>query len=169
VSLQAAAVVNGKDPMDMASPKFWLEAFARGGAGSIYGDILGAAVHGDRGGLNMAAQMAGPIPALSATRRSSRSGPGRRAIDESGRPSKKTEAGEATAFGRRWTPQTWYTKLAVDRLIWDKLQVLVDPDYRGSFRRIEDRARKQGSGFWWHPGDQQPDRAPNMGTALGHH
>jgi hypothetical protein len=49
VSLQAAAVVAGKDPLDMKSPKFWTEAFARGGAGGIYGDILGAAIHGDRG------------------------------------------------------------------------------------------------------------------------
>lgn len=169
VSLQAAAVVNGKDPLDMASPKFWIEAFARGGAGSIYGDILGAAVHGDRGGLNMAAQMAGPIPGFIGDAAQLAFGPGRRAIDESGRPSKKTEAGEAVAFGRRWSPETWYTKLAVDRLMWDKLQTLVDPDYRGSFRRIEQRAQKQGSGYWWRPGDQQPDRAPNWHTATGAH
>ncbi len=169
VSLQAAAVANGKDPMDMASPKFWLEAFARGGAGSIYGDILGAAVHGDRGGLNMVAQMAGPIPGFVGDTAQLAFGPGRRAIDESGKPSKKTEAGDLTAFGRRWTPQTWYTKLAVDRLIWDKLQILVDPNYRASFRHVEDRAKKQGAGFWWGPGDERPERAPDLSTAFGHH
>lgn len=167
VSLQAAAVVNGKDPMDMATPKFWLEAFTRGGAGGVYGDMLNAAIHGDRGGLSMVSQMAGPIPGFGGDAANLVFGPGRRAVDESGRPSKKTEAGDATAFGRRWTPQTWYTKLAVDRLIWDKLQMLVDPDYRGSFRRIEQRAQKQGSGFWWGPGQGQPERAPNMGTAIG--
>src|ERR1041385_9453456 len=64
VSLQAAAVVARKDPLDMLSPKFWTEAFARGGAGGIYGDVLGAAIHGDRGASSMVGQMAGPIPGM---------------------------------------------------------------------------------------------------------
>lgn len=155
VSLQAGAVVGGKTPLDMASPKFWAEAFARGGAGGIYGDILTAALHGDRGGLNMAAQMAGPIPGFLGDAAGLAINPARREFDESGR-SKATFGGDVTAFGRRWSPQTWYTKLAVDRLLWDKLQILVDPNYRQSFRRSEQRLQKQGSQFWWQPGQGAP-------------
>lgn len=161
VSLQAAAVVAGKDPLSMASPKFWAEAFARGGAGGIYGDILSAALHGDRGGLNMAAQMAGPIPGFLGDAAGLAINPARREMDENGR-SKATAGGDATAFARRWSPQTWYTKLAVDRLLWDKLQILLDPNYRGSFRRAEQRAKQQGSGMWWAPGMSSPDRAPGL-------
>lgn len=156
VSLQAAAVVAGKNPIDMASPKFWAEAFARGGAGGIYGDILTAGLHGDRGGLNMAAQMLGPIPGFAGDLAGLVANPARREIDESGRPSKATVGSDLTAFGRRWSPQTFYTKLAVDRLFWDKLQVLADPNYRQSFRRAEQRAKKQGTGFWWAPGTEAP-------------
>jgi hypothetical protein len=55
--------------------------------------------------------------------------------------------------GKRYTPGTFYTKLAVDRLLWDNLQQLVDPDYRGSFRRMEETLRKDtGQQFWWRPG-----------------
>ena len=50
----------------------------------------------------------------------------------------------------------WYTKLAVDRLLSDKLQTLLDPQYRQSFRRAEDRAKKQGGGYWWGPGENRP-------------
>jgi hypothetical protein len=59
--------------------------------------------------------------------------------------------------GKRYTPGTFYTKLAVDRLLWDNLQQLVDPDYRGSFRRMEETLRKDtGQQFWWQPGDNVP-------------
>jgi hypothetical protein len=164
VSLQAAAVIAGKDPMDMANPKFWVEAFARGGAGGIYGDILSAGLHGDRGGLNLTAQMAGPIPGLVGDTASLATSPIRQQLDQTGR---QTFGNQAFQMGKRWTPQTWYSKLAVDRLLWDKMQVLVDPNYRQSFNRAQKNAAKQGSGFWWQQGQPVPDRSPNLGTAFG--
>jgi hypothetical protein len=57
---------------------------------------------------------------------------------------------------RRVRRDGWYTKLAVDRLLSDKLQTLLDPQYRQSFRRAEDRAKKQGGGYWWGPGENRP-------------
>jgi hypothetical protein len=166
VSLQAAAVVAGKDPMDMKSPKFWVEAFARGGAGGIYGDILGAALHGDRGAASMVGQMAGPIPGMAGDIFSAATSPLRQALDESGKPSKSTFGKQALQGIQRHSPSTWYTKAATDRLLWDKLQMLVDPDYRQSFRRAEQNAKKHGSGLWWGPGETVPTRAPDMSTAF---
>lgn len=166
VSLQAAAVVNGKDPMDMKSPKFWTEAFARGGAGGIYGDVLGAALHGDRGAASMVGQMAGPIPGMAGDIFSAATSPLRSVLDESGKPSKATFGKQAMQGIQRHSPSTWYTKLAVDRMFWDKLQTLVDPDYRQSFRRAEQNAKKQNQGFWWGPGTSAPSRAPDLTTAV---
>lgn len=160
VSMQAGAVVSGKDPVDMANPKFWMEAFSRGGAGGIYGDILSAGLHGDRGGLNLASQMAGPIPGFLGDAAELAASPMRRALDDSGRQTSQTFGNQAFEMGKRWTPQTWYTKLAVDRLLWDKIQVLVDPHYRQSFQRAERNAKQQGSDFWWAPGSGSPQRAP---------
>ncbi len=168
VSLQAAAVVGGKDPMDMKSPKFWTEAFARGGAGGIYGDILGAALHGDRGAASMVGQMAGPIPGMAGDIFSAATSPLRQVLDESGKPTKSTFAKEALQGIQRHSPSTWYTKTAVDRLFWDKLQVLVDPNYRQSFRRAEQNAKKKNQGFWWGPGSSAPTRAPDLTTAVSH-
>jgi hypothetical protein len=162
VSLQAAAVVSGKDPLDMVSPKFWVEAFTRGGAGGIYGDVLGAAIHGDRGPASIVGQMAGPIPGMAADIFSAATSPLRSALDESGQPSKTTFGKQALQGLQRHSPSTFYTKLAVDRMIWEKLQTLVDPDYRGSFRRMEQSAKKQGSGYWWAPGSSTPSRPPAL-------
>jgi hypothetical protein len=166
VSLQAAAVVSGKDPLDMASPKFWTEAFARGGAGGIYGDILGAAIHGDRGPASIVGQMAGPIPGMAADIFSAATSPLRSALDESGKPTHTTFGKQALLGLQRHSPSTFYTKLAVDRMFWEKLQTLIDPDYRGSFRRMEQNAKKHGSGYWWGPGNSTPQRAPDVSTIL---
>ncbi len=42
-----------------------------------------------------------------------------------------TFGAEAVRTARRYDPGTWYTRLAVDRLLFDQIQTLVDPDYRG--------------------------------------
>ena len=163
VSLQAAAVVNGKDPMDMKSPKFWTEAFARGGAGGIYGDVLGAALHGRDAGSTVA-QLAGPIPGMAADVFTAATQPLRAALDESGKPISDNFGKQAVQAVQRHSPSTFYTKLATDRMFWDKLQTLVDPNYRQSFRRAEQNAKKQNQGFWWGPGSTTPTRAPDLST-----
>lgn len=167
VSLQAAAIVAGKDPIDMKLPKFWVEAFVKGGAGGIYGDILSAAIRGDRGAGDITAAIAGPLPGLGADLLRTAAAPIREELDTSGRIREDTKGREAIGVAKRFTPNTWYTRLAVDRLIWDKLQTLVDPEYRRSFSRAEDRARKDGSPFWWSPGEGTPARPPNFANAIG--
>ena len=169
VSLQAGMIVAGKDPRDMFNPKFWAEAFVRGGAGGIYGDILGAAFHGDgRTGTSIAAQMVGPVPGFLGDAADLAVAPARQEFDPSGRRSPgETFGNQVFQMAKRWTPQTWYSKLAVDRLIWDKLQTLVDSNYRQSFQRAERNAQKLGAGMWWEQGQSAPSRAPNLGTAFG--
>ncbi len=158
VSLQAAAVLAGKNPLDMADPKFWIGAFTRGGAGGVYGDILGQAFQGDRGGTDLLAQMAGPLPGLVGDVFKLGAAPFRSELyDREGRRATTTTGAEAVGMGRRWGPATWYSKLAVDRLLWDRLQVLLDPNYRQSFRRAEQSAkRNSGTGFWFAPGAAVP-------------
>ncbi|MGO7286967.1 hypothetical protein ACC805_34300 [Rhizobium ruizarguesonis] len=68
---------------------------------------------------------------------------------------------------KAWVPGSslWYTKAATDRLIFDNIQAMIDPNYRQSFNRYEKRMKKDfGQTFWWAPGDGLPQRAPNMVT-----
>lgn len=169
ISLQAGAIVAGKDPLDMTHPKFWTEAFIKGGAGGLYGDILAAGLRGDRSAADTAAQMAGPLAGLAADTIRTAAAPLRHELDDDGRPKADTMGRETVGILRRNTPNTWYTKLAVDRLWWDKLQMMADPDYRGSFRRSAQNAQKQGSGYWWGPGETGPTRAPDLGSGIGRH
>jgi hypothetical protein len=46
-------------------------------------------------------------------------------------------------------------------MVWDNLQRLMDPDYRQSWRRQEQKARKDyGQDFWWPKGQNLPTRPP---------
>ena len=161
VSIQTDAVIRGENPMDMGHPKFWIDAWARGGAGGIYGDLLENALRGDPSAIGGAAL--GPIGGLATDAIAAAVAPARNALDD-----RRTSANQVFGMGKRWTPNTWYTKLAVDRMLWDKLQVLLDPNYRQSFSRAADNATRNGrGGFWWAPGTSAPQGAPQPGTALG--
>ncbi len=66
---------------------------------------------------------------------------------------------EANAPGR----SLWYTRLAMERLIFDELEAAIDPNAARSFRRIEQGAQR----FFWRPGTRAPQRGPDLGAAVG--
>ena len=72
---------------------------------------------------------------------------------------------EPARFVRSNTPGSsiWYGRLALDRLLWDRLQQQVDPDAGGAFGRMERRARQEtGQDYWWGPGEAQLARGPSF-------
>jgi hypothetical protein len=163
LSIQTKQIINGKDPLPMSHPKFWGDALRVGGVGGIYTDILESAMRGSRGAGDVFTSLAGPLAQAGADVLRLAVSPLREQFDEETRTGHRTTVGrQAVSMLRRNTPNTWYTRLAVDRLMWDKLQTLVDPDYRGSFRRAEQRLRKEGTGFWWSPGESSPERGPDI-------
>jgi len=87
-------------------------------------------------------------------------------------------AGEETRFGRDFvrflklmTPgwKLFYTRLAFERMIFDEIQKLLDPDAAESFRRVEQFAkRKFDQRYFSRPGRGfPPERFPELETALG--
>lgn len=163
LSLQLKNLAAGKDPEPMTGEhgwKFWGNAFAQGGAGGIFGDQLKA--------LLSARKMEDPARLLTPT--------GGFMLDVLGLTvgnlqdsisGRDTHAGrEAVRLLNKYTPDVWYTRLAMDRLVWDTLQKMADPDAAGTFARIEERARKeQETRFWWRPGSANP-RAPELSRAV---
>ena len=70
---------------------------------------------------------------------------------------------EANAPGR----SLWYTRLAMERLIFDQLEAAIDPNAARSFRRIEQGARRDyRQRFFWRPGTRAPQRVPDLGAAV---
>jgi hypothetical protein len=150
-AMQAKNLVYGKTPEDMDNATFWAKAFLQGGGIGIYGDLLNSSF--SRSGRSPLADLAGPIGGMAEDAARLSSGQVRK-LYEGG---DTTLGAEAVKTLRRYTPGTFFTKLAVDRLIFDQLQMLVDPDYRASFRRAERRLQQDtGQSWWWKPGEVAP-------------
>lgn len=168
--VQIKDLINGKDPRDMASPKFWAAAFMQGGGIGVFGDILYTGMGGDaRGGQANWTSLAGPVfgnafDAMNVARK----GAGWMTADEQKEGKAAQQFGaEALRFAKSNTPfvNLWYLRSAVDHAVMHDLQEQLSPGYLSRMKR---RARKEyGQGFWWEPGEAMPERAPDMSTATG--
>jgi hypothetical protein len=165
MAMQLKAIAQGKDPRDMTAPTFWPAAFVQGGGAGLFGDFFSGAlsrsdrsfylsfVGGPTAGLvdDFARLTGGNIQGLS--------------------EGKDTNAGrELARFVQTNAPGTslWYARLALDRLMWDRLHEQMDPDHQRRFLRMEDRARRElNQEFWWRPGSTSPTRAPSANAAIG--
>lgn len=159
VTAQMQSIIAGRDPQSMENGSFWLQAFIRGGGGGMLGDLVYSSTTRGGDGLKDYALGPGPGEIISATGDLMQWAAGTK--DLSG----KTLAQHVKA----WVPGSslWYTKTATDRLLFDRLQAMIDPNYRQSFDRYERRVKKDyGQGFWWREGDTAPSRGPDLRNAL---
>ena len=169
LAVEISEILAGRDPKN-ANPwddpkkaaKFWAQAFFKGGSLGLYGDFIysEATQHGG-GGLSA---MLGPVAGLAEEMIGLTQG---NLIQMA--QGKDTRFGaELVKFGKGMTPMfssLWYTKTAVDHLFFQQLQNELSPGYLSS---MASRARREfNQEYWWEPGDAVPDRAPNMGAAVG--
>jgi len=149
VTMQMQSIIAGRDPNDMSRADFWTQSFIRGGGGGLLADFVNSSV--SRGGQGLTESLLGPGPS---------------AIISAADFAENGFSGRALAqYMKGWLPGTtlWYSKLATDRIFFDQLQTLLDPDYRKSFRRYEKRMKKEfGQTFWGAPGNIRPDRKPRF-------
>lgn len=150
---QLGDFAKGKEPRDMADPLFWTAAMLRGGSFGPAGDLL----FSDQTRYGRT-----PISGVL--------GPGVGSLEDflklTGGNIRKAIEGEDTTVARDlrrlasgFTPggSLWYTRLAMDRMIEDQLELLADPKAKQRFRRSERRTRKEfDQRFWWRKGDFLP-------------
>lgn len=143
-------VAAGKKPTKISDMgvRYWINAAIYGGGLGIFGDFLFA--DQNRYGGSMAKTMAGPV--ISFLDDLVRLTIGNTLELASG---EKTNAGkELAAFIQRYTPGSnlWYTRLVVERLIFDTLEKLLNPNYARDTRRNVNRLKRQtGQEYWWSP------------------
>lgn len=153
VTVQMQSIIAGRNPNNMDTPQFWWESFIRGGGGGMMGDFVNSTV--SRGGDGITEMLMGPGPAAVVSTAD---------LLKNGFTSKNGFNGKSLAqYMKGWTPGSslWYSKLATDRLVFDQIQAMIDPDYRKSFSRYEKRMKKDfDQTFWWSPGQTAPRQAP---------
>lgn len=164
LALQLKDIAKGKDPRPMDNESFWSAALLQGGGLGIFGDFAFANVN--RFGGSLSSTVAGPVVGFFDDLRKLAIGNLAQGIE-----GQRTNWGaELTQFLRRYTPggNVWYWSLAFQHQLVDRLQELVDPGMSGRMRAIVRKAQRETKqGYWWRPGEHLPERAPELGNALG--
>ena len=164
IAYQAKEIAKGKDPMEWNDPEFLLAAFLQGGGLGIFGDFIFK--DQSRYGNSFQATVAGPQAAM---------------IEDVlfklllGN-AHKAYRGEDTNFmgdllktGYYNIPgkELWYTKLALERAVYDQLRHMVDPKAaQKDTRLMRNLQREQNRGYYWKPSAKlkAPERAPDLQT-----
>lgn len=152
-TVQAKLLASGKKPAEADRWETWKNAMLSGGALGVIGDIFAGETRGDLVADKLLA-IAGPGFSLGKDTLDLTVGNAVKAFD--GKSSFKKDAAE---YVKHYTPfvNLWYTKLATERYLTDKLQMLADKKTR---QRFSDRDRQQrqryGRGYWWNPGENKP-------------
>lgn len=160
LAMQLKLIARGKDPRDMEDPKAWGAAFLQGGGSGILGDFAFSDVNRFGGGITstMLGPTAGMVDAAARTTWGN--------VQQAVRGEDTDLAADVVGFASQYTPggTLWYTRLVLEREVFDQLAIEADPSgARRRFKRIERRAQEQGTDYWWRPGDTAPDRGPQMG------
>lgn len=158
-ALQLRNMAQGKDPLPLDDWRTWQQAMLTGGGFGVFGDFLWA--NTSRFGSGFAELLAGPtIGLIGDVKRLTWDNLLEAVRGENARPGR-----DAVNFLGRYTPllsSAFYTRLAYRRVFLDQLQYLLDPEAHRAFRNQESRARQQGQGFWWRPGERAPERPPRL-------
>lgn len=171
LAMQLKEIAKGKDPRPIPGPdqdpldsaEFWGAAMLQGGGFGIFGDFLGSAENRFGGGV--ASTLGGPLAGTATNVTGLAFSLAKQPLgDDKANPGR-----DLVKIIKQETPGSslWYSRIAFERLLADQLQQQIDPNYRRSWRQIEQRARERGQDFWWEPGETSPQRAPAIENAWG--
>lgn len=166
VAFQVKQMLQGKDPVDMTTPKFWMRAGLQGGAMGILGDLLLSDPSDSPGdaAANAVKNIAGPAPGAAFELLFKL---GAENVHEAAKGKDTHAAAEALRFLKSNTPliNLWYSRAAIDHAVLQQVQENVSPGY---LARMRTRAKKEwGQDWYWSPGETLPERAPDLGAAVG--
>lgn len=159
LALQMKEISNGRDPRTMNDKKFWASAMMQGGGLGIYGDFLFSDLN--RHGNSLAQQILGPTAELGGDVLKLTMGN----LQELFAGKDTNFAKEVVQFGTKYFPakSLWYARLAVQRMFFENLQEWADPKARSKMIQLQNKYRREtGQEYWWKPGEEVPDRAPEM-------
>lgn len=167
LALQIKNITQGRD-LQAPDIAFWMQAMQYGGGLGILGDFLLQDL--SRFGHSVTETALGPTFGLIADV----ANPIFRNLQKgvrniTNRQTEKTSMmHDAVNFAGRYTPiasSLFYVRAAYRRMVIDQLQYLADPEAHQRFRQQEQTLHRQtGQGFFWHPGETLPQRAPEMSS-----
>jgi hypothetical protein len=161
LAMQLQEIRKGRDPRPMDTPEFWGAAFLQGGGLGIFGDFLFSNVNRFGGGLEDT--LAGPVVNMLNNIKNLTWGN----LQQYMQGKDTNIAGESLKFLETYMPgkTLWYTYLILQRGLFERLQLYVDPNYQSKLNRMQTKYLKEtGQHYWWRPGEEKPDRLPEISS-----
>lgn len=164
LAMQLKEISKGRDPREMDSLEFWGAALLQGGGLGIFGDFISSGEN--RFGGGWPETLAGPVVSFGEDVFKLTAGNAMTAA----KGDEANFGADAVNFARRYTPilsSLWYTRLALERIVFDTLQKWVDPDAIEKMRRTEARFKREyDQKYWWRPGQKTPARGPDFNQLI---
>lgn len=172
LAIQIGEMLMGRDPQDMTNESFIMRAMLRGGGLGPVGDIL--TIGTTSWGSDLSDYLTGPVVQAGQEVLSLTLGNMAQAYSQlrNGDDVDVNFIPETAKLIKRYWPMGQTPALAggaaFDRMIIDQFQLLLDPESADALAKAaQKRSNLVGGGDFWLPGNALPDRAPNMGNALG--
>ena len=161
-TIQLRQISYGQDLRPVDDWEFWTDALLQGGGAAIFGDVIGSFTREGQSGP--ADVVGGPLFGAVWDLGKATAGNAARAL----RGDETHVLRDLTKFARKNTPgsNTWYASTAIQRLIFDQLEELADPNIAANRARMERTAAEQGTEYFWAPGQAAPTRAPDFANAF---
>ncbi|RSN88642.1 hypothetical protein [Acinetobacter nosocomialis] len=140
--VQLQNFANGKNPEPVFTPDFFGKSILKGGGLSFMGDLMSAL--SDPTGRSFGDFVAGPLVSQGGKLGMLLTGMGNNFIE--GKESTRTMEIANTLKGNLPFQNIWYSKLIIDRMLYSKLQNMIDPDY---LPKTQQRLENLGNGYWW--------------------
>lgn len=140
--VQIQNIANGKNPEPVFTPDFFGKSLLKGGGLSFLGDLMSAL--SDPTGRSASDFISGPLLGQSMKLGMLLTGMGNNFIQ--GKESTRLMEIANTLKGNLPLQNLWYSKLVIDRMLYSKLQNMIDPDY---LPKTQQRLENLGNSYWW--------------------
>lgn len=152
-------LISGKDPQNVAEPRFWAEATLRGGGLGFYGDFLySEATSHD---TTLVPALMGPLATEAESAWNLTGG----AAFKAARGERTDEGANLIRYAKGNLPflNMWYTQAAMDHLVWNEMQEASSPGYLDRMQAKAEATR--GTSWYWDPHESTPRQAPDFAKA----
>lgn len=161
VGVVLADMAQGKDPPDWTSAEFWNRVFWKTVSLGFFQEVFQGAFEPENR-VQSASRFMGPTIAAGADVLTLGYDVAKEGIAAATGGEDDTHTGrQAIRTAQHFIPRHWATDTAVNRLAWDNLQRMVDPEAEEDLAR---RAARIEQGAWWAPGETTPSRLPDLST-----
>lgn len=140
--VQTQNLANGKNPEPVFTVYFFGKSILKGGGLSFLGDLMSSL--SDPTGRSASDFVSGPLIGQSMKLGMLLTGMGNNIIE--GKESTRMMEVANALKSNIPLQNLWYSKLIVDRMLYSKMQNMIDPDY---LPRTQQRLENLGNSYWW--------------------